>query len=170
MKQNILTLLTVGLLCFNNLHADPSWDLAKVGDKPYPVAGTSIDGAAVSIEALKGKVVLLYFFSIQTGAGVQELKMIQKYMWPEYEPAGLVIVCVAREAQMPELAAFAKSSHMTFPMIPDPQKETFLHFATRGHPRTYVIGKDGTIKLSSLGYTDDELDRISAVIGTELKK
>ena len=174
MIHRVLTLITIGLLGFTHLRADPSWDIswdiAKVGDKPYPVSGTATDGTAVSLEAFKGRPVLLYFFATKAGAGTQELRMIKQYVWSKFEHSGLVIIGVGREAQMPELTALAKSMQITFPLLPDPEKEIFRHFATRGHPRTYLVGKDGTIKLTSLGYSDDDIDRISDSIARELKQ
>jgi peroxiredoxin len=170
MNNKLLMLIAVGLLGLANLRADPSWDIAKIGDKPYPLTSTATDGTAVSLAALKGRVVLVYLFSTQAGAGMTELKLMGENMWPRFKPAGLVIIGVVRESEFPEVEALAKSMHIGFPLIPDPKKEIFLHFATRGHPRAYLVGRDGTIKLTSLGYTDDELDRISASIERELKR
>jgi peroxiredoxin len=168
--RTILALITLNVLGFTRLCADPSWDLAKLGDKPYAFTGTATDGSAISLDALKGKVVLVYLFSTRPGAGMMELKLIEENMWPRFKAAGLVIVGVVRESEKPEVAGIAQAMHIDFPLVPDPKKEIFLHFATRGHPRAYLIGRDGTIKLTSLGYTDDELDRISAAIEWQLKR
>jgi peroxiredoxin len=170
MKPKTLLLLTLGMLGPTSLRADPSWDIAKIGDKPFPVSGMAVDGTPVSLPEYKGKVVMLYLFTTQTGAGMMELKLIGQDLWPRFKSDGLVVIGIGREAQAKELAAVAQSLHIGFPLIPDPQKEIFLHFATRGHPRAYLVGKDGTIKLTSLGYSDDELDRISAAISKELRQ
>jgi peroxiredoxin len=169
-RQKILALIGLGIICVNSLWADPSWDIAKIGDRPFQFSGVSTDGAAISLAALHGKVVLVYLFSTETGAGMMELKMIEKYVWPRFESVGLSIIGVVREAKAPEVTAVARSMNIGFPLIPDSDKAIFLHFATRGHPRAYLIGKDGNIKLTSLGYSDDELDRISSAIFSELQK
>lgn len=169
-KTRFVTLILLCAAGFGSLRADPAWDIARIGDKPYPLSGTATDGTVVSLGAQKGRVVLVYLFSTQPGAGMMELKLIGEGMWPRFKAAGLSIIGVVRESQEAEVAEVARSMHIGFPLIPDPEKKIFLHFATRGHPRAYLIGKDGTIKLTSLGYTDDELDRISAAIEQELKR
>jgi len=168
-RPKIVALIFLNAVGFGSLRADPAWDIAKIGDKPFPLSGIATDGTSVSLSELKGRVVLVYLFSTQPGAGMMELKLIGQDMWPRFKPAGLSIIGVVRESREPEVAGVAQSLHIGFPLIPDPERKIFLHFATRGHPRAYLIGKDGTIKLTSLGYTDDELDRISAAIERELK-
>jgi peroxiredoxin len=162
-------LVLLGLLGLAGLRADP-WDVAKVGDRPFPVSGTAIDGRSVSLDQFKGKVVLVYLFSTQPGAGMTELMLLERDMWPRYKSAGLQIIGVARDTDARKLAEAVRAMHIEFPLIPDPKKDIFLHYASRGHPRAYLVGKDGTIRLSSLGYSDDELDRISAVVDRELKR
>jgi peroxiredoxin len=164
-----LCLLFIMSLFGRALFADEGWDLAKIGDQPYSFSGRSITGEPVSVAALKGKVAVLYFFTTQPGAGMTELMLIQRDMWPQFHDRGLVIIGVGREAAEDELVNVAASLHIKFPLLPDPKKEIFLHYALRGHPRLYLLGRDGHIKLTSLGYCDDELDRINGAITRELK-
>jgi peroxiredoxin len=98
-----------------------------------------------------------------------ELRMLATHTWPRFRAQGLRIIGVVRGSEAPEIAKVASSMHVDFPLLPDPKKEIFLHFAARGHPRAYLVGRDGTIKLTSLGYTDDEVDRIEAAIERELR-
>jgi peroxiredoxin len=151
------------------LLADEGWDVAKLGAEPYPFSGRSITGEPISVAGLKGKVAVLYFFTTQPGAGMTELMLIQRDMWPQFHDKGLVIIGVGREASEDELINVAASLHIKFPLLADPKKEIFLHYALRGHPRLYLVGRDGHIKLTSLGYCDDELDRINWTIAKELK-
>jgi peroxiredoxin len=162
-----MLLLSVALA--QSLRADYG-DIALAGQKPYPFVALATDGSQVSLEALRGKVVLVYLFTTQPGAGMMELRMIQKYVWPIHGKKGLVIIGIGRQADMPELKKISEDMHLSFPLVPDPQKEIFLHYASKGHPRAYIIGKDGTIKMTSLGYTDDEVDRISEGVAVELIK
>lgn len=165
--KHLLPIVMLGLMGVPNLRAEYG-AIAKVGDKPYSFTGVATDGSAVSLDALKGKVVMVYFFTTQPGAGMMELRQIQKYVWPLYKSEAFAIVGVGREAEAPELAKVSQQMQIGFPLIPDPKKEIFLHYASKGHPRAYLIGKDGTIKLVSLGYTDDEVERISNWIARAL--
>jgi peroxiredoxin len=163
-----ITLLSLSFMAAGSLQAEP-WAIAKIGDRPYAFAAKATDGSPVALPE-SGKVALVYLFSTQAGAGMQELKMINKYVWPKFKSSGLVLIGVAREAQTDELKIVARDLGIDFPLVADPQKAIFLHYATRGHPRAYLVGKDGTIKLVSLGYTDDEVDRISDAVAAELEK
>lgn len=137
-----------------------TWDIAKVGDVPFNVAGTISSGTNVSIEALKGKVVLVYFFHAKTGAGIQEFKLINKYIWTPLHPKGLEIIAVARDSKTSELTDVLKQVPTTIPVIADTDESIFHHFATRGHPRTYLIGRDGRIKFKNFGFDDDEVEAV----------
>ncbi len=165
--MRLLTLITLGLFGLADLRAEYG-GIAKEGDRAFAFAGPATNGGDFSLEACKGKVVVVYFFATDAGAGMQELKMIQKYVWPKYRSAGLILVGVARNAEPTVVAKVAKDLRIEFPLLADPNKEIFLHYASKGHPRVYLIGRDGTIKLVSLGYTDDEVARISWYIGREL--
>jgi peroxiredoxin len=144
--------------------------IAAVGDTPFQFSGFATDGSAISLGTLKGKVVLIYLFSTQAGAGMMELQQIQRYIWPLYKSDQFSIVAIGREAEAPELKAIGERMKIGFPIIPDPNKEIFLHFASKGHPRAYLIGRTGKIEDVSLGYTDDEVARISHRIQEELTK
>jgi peroxiredoxin len=167
-SKMILTLL-LGLLGASVASAEDYGAIAKVGDVPFPITGTDINGIPISVPSLKGKVVVLYFFTTQPGAGMTELMLIQRDMWPRFNASGLVIIGIGREAGKAELESVAQSLKIRFPLLPDPNKELYLHFASKGHPRLYLLDRSGHIELTSLGYSDDELDRINAAIDREFK-
>jgi peroxiredoxin len=167
--KKLLSIVVLSMLGFAQLRAEFG-GIAQVGDKPFAFSGVATDGKAISLDALKGKVVVVYFFSSRRNIGLMELRQIQERVWPVFQSRGLVIVCISRETDASELARATQGMQIQFPLIPDPKQEIFSHYASKGEPRAYLIGKDGTIKLVSLGYTDDEVDRIAFWIGKELDR
>ena len=68
------------------------------------------------------------------------------------------MVAIAREETEPLISDFAKKNGFTFPMAADPARKTYSRFADAGIPRTYVVGKGGTILYQSLGYEPNEFE------------
>lgn len=165
-----LQLVLLSFVLAHGLRAEPG-GIAQLGDKPYDFAVPGADGSTATLSSLQGRVVMLYFFSINegSGAGTMMLKMIQKYTWPGFSKSGLLIIGVVRGAEPSEVKLFASQNKVPFPLVADPKREIYHHYAEKNLPRTYVIGKNGLIDLVSLGYTDDELhDRIENAIAKEL--
>ena len=51
----------------------------------------------------------------------------------------------------------------------DADKEIFNRYATQGVPRLFVIGADGKILLGTLGFVEEELDKVEAIIRQALE-
>ena len=80
------------------------------------------------------------------------------------------MVAIAREETESLITGFRESNGFTFPMAADPEREIYKHFADAGIPRTYIIGRDGTILRQSLGYDPDEFESLVKTLREELGK
>ena len=80
------------------------------------------------------------------------------------------MVAIAREQSEKEISDFRKQNRYSFPMASDPQREIFKLFANGGIPRSYVVGRDGTILYQSVGYAPQEFDKMKKILGQELEK
>jgi hypothetical protein len=79
------------------------------------------------------------------------------------------MIAIGREHEARELEKFGKENGLTFPIAPDPKRETYGRYAEQYIPRNIVIGKDGRIKLMSVGYTDTGFQEIVRTIENEIK-
>jgi hypothetical protein len=68
------------------------------------------------------------------------------------------------------LEKFAKEKKLSLPMAPDLKREIYGRYAEQYIPRNFIVGKDGKIKLASVGYGDSSIEEIVQTLENELKQ
>lgn len=144
--------------------------LTKVGQTAPGFRVKTPDGKEFSLEAKKGRVVLLNFFATWCGPCMEEMPHVEKEVWRVFKDKGLEVIAIGREHSDAEVAAFQKKSGHTFAMAADPKREIYAKFATQYIPRTYLIGKDGKIVFQHTGFDSGALKELVAAIEKELGK
>ncbi|OJJ19894.1 hypothetical protein BKI52_15550 [marine bacterium AO1-C] len=169
MKRNQLLLMTglLSLLWISNLNAQN----ARSGDIAPHFTINTISGKSFSLDAHKGKVVLVNFFSTVCRWCIKELPKLEKDVFLKYRKRNdFQIIAVARGQQKSTVEKFIRQRQLTLPVAYDPQQHVFRKYAEKMIPRTYVIGKDGKIKQVLVGYTEAEFKQLLKVIEYEFKK
>jgi peroxiredoxin len=101
------------------------------------------DGAAPTVESLKGRVVLLEFWGTWCGPCVRAMPGVQK-LHDRYRERGLTVLAISYES--PEkLQPFLKENAFTMPVGSDPEKKTIAAYGIRGWPTTIVLDKEGKV-------------------------
>ena len=137
----------------------------KVGDTlPKFELKSSVYGNVKSSD-LKGKVVLVSLFATWCGPCQKELADVQSTLWPKYKDnKNFVMLVVGREHSDEDLQKYNERKKFTFPLYPDPKREVFSLFAEKSIPRAYLFGKDGKLIHSSIGYTEEEFQKLMETI------
>ena len=120
------------------------------------MAGFVLSGfthAELNLEPLKGKVVYLDFWASWCGPCRSSFPWMNS-MQKKYEKDGLVVVAVNLD-QEPELAEeFIAEMGPEFRIEYDSEGELAGKFGVSAMPTSYLIGRDGEIRVRHLGFHD----------------
>jgi len=167
MKQSILGLIIVtlfiGVAATKASQIDES-DIIKVGDMSPMFTVKMFDGSEVSIEDLKGKIVLLQFWATWCPPCRQELSIAQKEIIDRFQGKEFVYLPISREDTYEKIQKFREESGHTFPMGMDPDRSIYSQFATQTIPRNYILDKNGKVILAEKGYSEEMLRELITAI------
>ena len=118
------------------------------------------DGSRLSLEELRGKVVLLNFWATWCPPCRQELTRVQKE---------IIFLPVSRGEKRETVEAFREKTGYTFPMGLDSARTVYDRYATDYIPRNFLIDKQGKVILATVGYDDEEFDALIRTIEKTLE-
>jgi len=111
-----------------------------------PLSGKTLDGKTVSLADFKGKVVLVDFWATWCDPCKDEIPELIK-LQNELAPKGFTVLGVSMDEDVADVAPFAKTAKINYPVILNGGEQAPLHWIVPGLPTAYLIGKDGkTIK------------------------
>lgn len=134
--------------------------LTKVGQVAPQFIVEQIDGTKFDLARHRGSVVVLNFFATWCGPCVQELPVLEKEVWKQFEKSGVKVLVVGREETTGKIKPFREKHKLTMPFAPDPDRKIYSLYATQLIPRTYVIDKAGRIAHQSMGYTPEDFKQV----------
>ena len=127
------------------------------------------DGSRLSLEELRGKVVLLNFWATWCPPCRQELTRVQKEIIDRFAGKPFVFLPVSRGEKRETVEAFREKTGYTFPMGLDSARTVYDRYATDYIPRNFLIDKQGKVILATVGYDDEEFDALIRTIEKTLE-
>ena len=121
--------------------------------RPAPrITLTLVDGSRLSLAALRGRPVLVNFWSTTCEICLREMPRLAE-LYAELEPAGLEIIAIAMPYDPPvRVAAYAKQRQLPYPVALDINAEAVRAFGgVRGTPAWFLIAPDGRIAMRHHG-------------------
>ena len=115
--------------------------------KPLNISFKSIDGRAVDMDKLKGKVVLIDFWATWCGPCVAELPNIKK-TYAKFHEKGFEIVGISLDQSRDKLAKFVEKEKMDWPQHFDGQgwkNEFAVKYGIQGIPAMWLVDKKGNL-------------------------
>ena len=123
--------------------------MVKVGEQPPAVAGKDINGNAVSLEALKGKVVIIYFWTNSCCGDTLEKDL--EPLFRRNKDKGLAVITVNELDEEKEVASLAAARGLTVPILVDAGSTLAKEFMVFAFPTTFILDRNGILRQKVLG-------------------
>lgn len=118
--------------------------------RPPEFRGRTVEGQAVSLADLGGRVVLLNFWATWCLECRPEMPEIER-LHREFGPQGLTVVAINAREGIATVRAYAKELGLTFPLVLDPNGEIGRLYGVIGIPTSFLIGRDGRAVALAVG-------------------
>jgi cytochrome c biogenesis protein CcmG, thiol:disulfide interchange protein DsbE len=141
----------VGLLAYG-FRTDPRAVPSPLVGRPAPAFSlTTFDGKVVSLESLRGQVVVLNFWASWCYPACYEEAPILEASWRQYQKEGVTVLGVAIQDKEPASLDFIQRFGLTFPNAPDPAGRVSIDYGVYGVPETFLIDRRGMIRRKHVG-------------------
>jgi peroxiredoxin len=123
--------------------------VSSIGTAAPNLQMESLQGDSLTLESLKGKVVLLNFWDTKYPASTIEIPSLQA-IFNDQSGEGIAVIGISAEPKK-TLEAFLRSQKVTYPMVSGSNWQPPFHQLTT-KPITYVIDRQGIIRVRLVGF------------------
>lgn len=139
----------------------------KIGELAPDFTVEMLDGGRVTLAEQRGKVVLLTFWTTWCPHCHAVMERLATDVMGRFTERDFVLLPVSRGESREEVAAFCNERGYLFPVAIDPEQTAYALYAKEFVPRNFVIGRDGRIVASYVGYTPEEFEQMLGTIEKE---
>jgi cytochrome c biogenesis protein CcmG, thiol:disulfide interchange protein DsbE len=122
---------------------------------------------AVSLAALKGKVVYVDFWASWCGPCKQSFPFMNE-LQSRYGAKGLEIVAINLDAKRADADKFLTETPAQFTVAFDAKGDSARRFEVKSMPSSYLIGRDGNVVVAHKGFKDEERKDLESRIAQAL--
>jgi peroxiredoxin len=164
MPYKFLFLLLIASLIWSPQSAIAQFSEAEVKKLEKPIDAPDftlkvLGSGEISLKELKGKVILLNFFSVVCRVCQREAPSLDK-LDASFKNKELVILHVAIGGKEKELKEFKDKYRISLPILIDENGREAKAYGVRGYHKTFFINREGKI----VGYTYAEKDWATAAM------
>jgi DsbE subfamily thiol:disulfide oxidoreductase len=151
--RGAVALAVLATACTGSAGADDPLG-AKAMNEPVPaLAGDTVQGGAVAVDDLQGKVVVVNFWATWcTPCRNEQPELVR--LSGDYRDQGVEFLGVNERDDNAKARAWVKEFGVSYPSIVDEPGAWADDFALFGLPDTYVIDRAGVIRWAVYGQTD----------------
>lgn len=111
---------------------------------------TDLQGNPVGLEDYRGTVVLVNNWATWCPPCKAEMPTLQAY-YDDHHAKGFTIIAIESGDPVAEVVSFVEEYGLTFPVWPDISMKSISAFRNPGLPSSYVIDRNGTVRLAWSG-------------------
>jgi peroxiredoxin len=129
-----------------------------LGTYPAPMAAPDFrlrapDGQAVTLSALRGKVVLVNFWATWCRECRTEMPALE-HLHQRFARRGLAVLGVNVREDARAVRGVARDLKLTFPLVRDPDGAVTGRYGVIGLPTTFLVGRDGRAVALAVGHRE----------------
>ncbi len=171
MKLKTLTfiLFLISAVTYAQTKGDRGYHV-RVGDTVPDIVLHLTDGTNTSLQALRGKVVVLQFTASWCPVCRKEIPHLESEIWQAFKNKNFVLIGVDYDEPLGKVRAFKKEMKVTYPFVLDPGAKIFTQFAYKGAgvTRNVIIDPTGKIVFLTRLYNTKEFESMKTKIKTLL--
>ena len=118
--------------------------------RPPGFSAATVDGHAVSLESLRGRVVLLNVWATWCLECRAELPVFEQ-LHRDYASRGLTVLALNFREEPATVRRYARELGLTLPLVRDPAGAIARSYGVVGLPTTFLIGRDGRAVARAIG-------------------
>jgi len=118
---------------------------------------TSADGEYITLEDLKGKVVMLDFWGTWCPPCVASVPELRN-LYSRYSKESFVLIGISSDYDDAKWRSFTDKNHMSWPQYRDRDRRIAEMFSIRAFPTYIIIDHEGILRFQSTGYGAANLD------------
>ena len=119
--------------------------------RPPAFSGQTLDSKSLSIDALRGKVVIINFWASWCNECRPEMSALDQ-LHREFSARGLAVVGVNVREPPDAARRFAREVSTAFPLLLDPDGQINALYGVIGVPTTFVVARDGRAVAFAVGF------------------
>ena len=118
-----------------------------------PIDLLTIDGTPLSLQQLRGKVVLVNFWATWCEPCITEMPSLQR-LRDQLAPSGFEVLAVNYQEGPARIGAFMQKMNLTLPVVRDTDGSVARSWRARVFPASYLVDRAGNIRHSMSGGAD----------------
>jgi peroxiredoxin len=143
---------------------------AKINAPAPDFALPDLEGKEISMSSLKGKVVILSFWSIYCQPCRQEMPMLDS-LYQKYKNERLEVIGVNIDRDpLASVQNFVKENRLTFPILLDRERNAMRAYRAHFLPSTFLLDRSGIIVDKVVGIRDWSAPEYQGAVEKLLKK
>ena len=141
--------------------------VAVLAAGPMVSPATADAQTALDLEAYRGKVVWVDFWASWCTPCRRSFPWLNEIM-VEYADQGFVVVGVNVDTERGLAEQFLRETPADFPIVYDPEGKLAKEYEVLGMPSSFLLGPDGRVISSHIGFRRDERESYEAAIRSAL--
>jgi cytochrome c biogenesis protein CcmG/thiol:disulfide interchange protein DsbE len=128
--------------------------------RPAPVfALSTLDGAPVTLEGHRGKILVVNFWASWCYPACYEEAPVLERNWRGYRDRGVVVLGVGIQDKREAVEKFVTDFGLTFPIAQDLKGSVSVDYGVYGVPETFFVDRQGRIRVKHVGAVTDDVFR-----------